>query len=178
VRDHGPVQPEPRLGVDIGRVIIAGPVDRYATGEDTSFFDGDLEAMLRTPEVYGVFDELPRLVGRFGGRAWLVSKAGETTQRRTELWLARHRVFERTGIPAGNVRFCRRRADKAVVCRELGITHFVDDRLDVLDAMRDVVPYRYLFGAQRDPVPPDVVHTQGWTEVTSAIALPPRDSDR
>jgi hypothetical protein len=171
VRDHGRVQPGPRFGVDIGRVIIAGPVDRYAPDEDTSFFDGDLDAMLRTPAVDRVFDELPGLVDGFGGRAWLVSKCGAATQHRTELWLARHRVFERTGIPPANVRFCRRRADKAVHCRELGITHFVDDRYDVLDAMRGIVAHRYLFGPQPDPVPPDVVHTPTWTDVTAAIAL-------
>lgn len=149
-------------------MIIAGPSSPGATGEDTSFFDGDLDAMVRTPPVDGVFDVLPALVGRFA-EVWLVSKCGERTQRRTELWLAHHRFFERTGIEPDHVRFCRRRADKAVHCRELGITHFVDDRRDVLDAMRGVVPHRYLFGPQSEPIPPDVVHTPNWTDVRAAL---------
>lgn len=43
------------------------------------------------------------------------------------------------------MRFCLRRPDKAVHCAELRITHFVDDKADVLAAITPVVPYRYLF---------------------------------
>jgi hypothetical protein len=30
------------------------------------------------------------------------------------------------------VLFCRQRHEKAAICRELGLTHFIDDRLEVL----------------------------------------------
>jgi len=158
---------QPRLGVDIGRVIITGPDDPH--GADTAFFGADEQAMLATPAVDGVFDVLPRLVERFDGRVWLVSKCGERIQRHTEQWLAHHRFFERTGVPAGNQRFCLRRVDKAAHARELGLTHFVDDRLDVLEALRDVVAHRYLFGPQPRPAPDWVQHTADWPAVEAAI---------
>lgn len=84
---------------------------------------------------------------------WIVSKCGERIQRRTLRWLDHHDVYERTGLPRGNVRFCRQRAEKASHCRELGITHFIDDRADVLSHLRGLVPNLYLFGAQTRPIP-------------------------
>jgi hypothetical protein len=136
---------EPRLGIDIGRVIIDGP--RHPGGGDTAFFHGDEAAMLATPEVPGAVESIGRLVGRFGGRVWLVSKCGPRVQARTERWLDAHDLYGRTGLRRDHVRFCRRRADKRGHCVELGLTHFVDDHPEVHEAIRDVVPYRYLFGS-------------------------------
>lgn len=130
-----------RLGIDIGRVIIDGS---SGTG-DTSFFSGDTTAMLRTPAVPGAFEAITRLVRLFDGQAWLVSKCGPRVQRRSLEWLRHHRFFERTGIAEGNVRFCLQRPEKALRCAELGITHFVDDKPDVIAAIEGVVAYRYLF---------------------------------
>ena len=111
-----------RLGVDIGRVIIDG--SGHPDGDDTAFLTGGPDQVLRTPAVAGAFEVLPRLVELFDGRVWLVSKCGEAVQRRTLRWLAHHEFYDRTGIPAEHVRFCRRRPDKAIHCAELGITQF------------------------------------------------------
>jgi hypothetical protein len=43
-----------------------------------------------------------------------------------------------TGVPRSNLYFCRHHEDKAVICERLGITHFVDDRLRVLDCLKTV----------------------------------------
>jgi hypothetical protein len=107
---------------------------------------GSDEDALRAPAIDGAFESLARLRERFGGRVWLVSKCGRRVQERTLTWLAHHRFFSRTGIAPANVRFCRARPEKAPICAELGITCFIDDREDVLDAMRGVVPLRLLFG--------------------------------
>jgi hypothetical protein len=152
------VMREPRLGVDIGRVIIDGSA--HPDGGDTAFFAGDEQAMLATPEVPGAVDAIAALVPRFGGRVWLVSKCGPATEARTLRWLAAHEFFARTGIPSDHVRFCRERADKRIHCEELGLTHFVDDRPDVHAAIHDIVEHRYLFGS---PEAPD------WTVVRRAI---------
>jgi hypothetical protein len=157
----------PRLGVDIGRVVIDG--DHHPGGDDTAFFTGDTEQMLRTPQVEGALDALARLVRLFGGRVWLVSKCGPRVQDRTWQWLVHHRVHEHTGIPPSHLRFCRRRPDKAVICAELAITHFVDDRLDVLVALAGIVPHRYLFGAHGSPLPPGTEHTPTWADAEAAI---------
>jgi hypothetical protein len=158
---------EPRLGIDIGRVIIAG--DHYSSGEDTSFFDGGIDNALRTPAVAGSFEAIARLTERFGGRVWLVSKCGEPVEARTRHWLDHHRFFAATGVSADHLRFCRRRPDKAVHCAELAITHFVDDTVEVLDALDGLVPHRYLFGPRPAPAPDALVPVATWPEAEAAI---------
>lgn len=138
-----------RLGIDVGRVLIS-PGDE--SSPDTSFIGGSFEAALRTPPYDGMFEVLPALVERFGSRVWIVSKCGARVRERTEAWFHHHRFFERTGIHPANVRFCRERPQKAPICAELGITHFIDDRADVLEPMRGIVANRFLFGPQRRPV--------------------------
>ncbi|WP_127503357.1 hypothetical protein [Actinoplanes solisilvae] len=150
-----------RLGVDIGRVIIDGGAQG---GADTRFFSGDTARMLTTPAVPGAFAALARLAPRFD-QVWLISKCGERVRRNSLMWLDHHDFAARTGIPRENVRFCRRRPDKAIHCAELGITHFIDDKLDVHQALRGIVEHRYLFGPQAGPAPDWVEHALTWTDV-------------
>ena len=154
-----------RLGVDIGRVIIGGGAPG---GGDTQFFSGDPARMLATPAVPAAFDTLARLVPHFT-QVWLISKCGERVQRHTRQWLDHHDFAARTGIPRDHLRFCRKRPEKAVHCAELGITHFIDDKLDVHQALRGVVAHRYLFGPQPQPPPTWVQPTLTWAAVESAI---------
>ncbi|MFF5229759.1 hypothetical protein [Dactylosporangium sp. NPDC000521] len=154
-----------RLGVDIGRVIIGGS---GPGGGDTQFFSGDTARMLATPAVPGAFEALARLVPRFE-QVWLISKCGERVRRHTRLWLDHHAFAARTGIPREHLRFCLRRPEKAVHCAELGITHFVDDKLDVHEALRGVVPHRFLFGPQPPPAPSWLHHTETWDAAGAAI---------
>src|SRR5262245_2571077 len=114
------LSPDARLGVDIGRVIMCPTHDDGRP--DTSFLDADEAGALATPAAPGLYDVLPALVRAFGGRAWLVSKAGPRIEALTRLWLAHHRFAERTGLPAANVRFCRRRPEKRAHAAQLGLT--------------------------------------------------------
>jgi hypothetical protein len=156
---------ESRLGIDIGRVIIS----RGEGSNDTSFLHGSIERALQTPPYENMFEVVPRLVARFGGRAWLVSKCGPRIQERTRQWLEHHRFWERTGIPPENVRFCRDRPGKAPICRELGITHFIDDRLDVLEYLRGSVPHLYLFAAAFAPQEQWLTPLTGWPEALQVV---------
>ena len=88
----------PRLGIDIGRVIIDG--GSHPDGGDTAFFAGGVGNALRTPPMAGLFEVVPALVARFGGRAWLISKCGPRVAERSLAWLAHHRFHELTGLPA------------------------------------------------------------------------------
>jgi hypothetical protein len=159
---------EPRLGVDFGRVIHGGAA--VSGEEDTAFLDGDLEAAMRSPATAGMFEVLPGLVTRFGGRVWVISKCGERVQRRTLQWLDQHDFYRRTGIDPDNVRFCRKRSDKAGHCAELAITHMVDDRIDVHVALRGLVPHLYLFGPQETPPPEWVRHVRTWAQLGEEMA--------
>lgn len=157
----------PRLGIDIGRVIIDG--SSHPHGGDTAFFDGDEATMLATPQMPGAFASIARLVAAFGGRVWLVSKCGPRVQARTLRWLDGHDFYNGTGLPPEQVRFCRARPDKRLHCMELGLTHFVDDRLDVHEAIRGTVDHQYLFGPHQRPVPPYLEHTATWADAERLI---------
>lgn len=137
---------ENKLGIDIGRVIIEGD----QPGADTSFIGGSVEDALATPAVPGAFEAIARLVALFEGRVWLVSKCGARVEQKTRLWLAHHRFFAQTGIPEANVRFCRERPQKRDHAIALGLTHFIDDRHDVLAHLEGVVEHRVLFRNWRD----------------------------
>lgn len=133
------------LGVDIGGVII----DRINNGTDTSFFSDNY---LQTTAVPGVFDALRQLVEkRFSDKVFLVSKCGQRVQDKTLHWLDHHRFYDLTGIGREHVHFCRERHEKAGICEELGITHFIDDRLEVLGNLTTVGTL-YLFQPRLDEV--------------------------
>lgn len=158
---------EQRLGIDFGRVIQGAALPDG--GADTVFLSGGHEEAMRTPPTDNAFEVLNRLVNRFGGRAWVISKCGPRVEERTRQWLERHNFYGQTGVPSKNVRFCRRRADKAVHCAELGITHMIDDRLEVHEALYGLVPHLYLFGVYDGPIPHWVEHTRTWPAVEQAI---------
>jgi hypothetical protein len=158
-----------KLGVDFGRVINGG--SSHLSGDDTSFLSGSEEDMLATPETAGASESLARLVVLFDGGVWIVSKAGQRTQANTERWLAHRDFYAATGIPPDHVRFVRRRVDKAEVCAELGITHFVDDRAEVLQYLVGLVPNLYLFGPQEHPIPSHMVATPTWESAERAIRV-------
>jgi hypothetical protein len=134
------------LGIDIGRVIINAADARGAS--DTSFLAGSDERALQTPPSEGAFEAIHDFVRAFRGRVWLVSKCGPRIQALTRRWLAQQRFHELTGVPATHVRFCLRRPEKRDHCEAIRATHFIDDRLDVLEHLRGLVPRLYLFGHQ------------------------------
>ena len=159
---------QPRIGIDIGRVIMA-PVQGGKA--DTSFLRGDLAQALETPPSPGAFEGVGRLVEAVEGQAWLVSKAGPSVQAKTRRWLRHWDFHGRTGLPRGHLRFCLERRDKAGICKQLLITHFIDDRLDVLKHLRGQVGRLYLFGEQPklDAIPDWVTPVADWRETTGRV---------
>lgn len=118
-----------RLGIDIGKVIIG--VDTDTPGK--TIFGPDF---LNTPEVPDAINTI-RSLGDSGNweQIHLVSKCGPNIQNRAVEWMAHNKFFERSGVLSSNLHFCLERSDKASIVRELGITHFIDDRIDVLEYM-------------------------------------------
>lgn len=158
---------QPRLGIDIGKVIINGP--GHPEGGDTAFFEGDEETLLATPEMQGSFDAIRRLNVLFAGNVWLVSKCGTRVQERSQRWLDAHRFYQRTGFPRDHVRFCLTRPEKRPICEELRLTHFIDDHPEVHDAIRGCVDHQYFFGPQETAVPPWGTHAETWADVERLI---------
>ena len=157
-----------RLGVDIGGVLI----DRINDDTDTSFFGDNY---LKTTAVPNAFEAIKRLAGeRFGDEIYLVSKCGPSIERKSREWLAHHDFHAATGVPPERLNFCRRRQDKAPICESLGLTHFIDDRLEVLSYLK-TVPHLFLFM----PTPAEVERyarhldrvrrVESWDEVLAAL---------
>lgn len=156
------------LGVDLGRVVIGGD-----SNEDTSFWGA---RPMETPQIAGAFDSLRRLHELFAGRVFVVSKAGARVEALSRQWLEQHGFHDTTGIGADHLNFVRERADKADVCAFLGITHFIDDRLDVLGHLEGVVAHRFWFApsseAATDAAPATqmgVVPVTDWSDAEAKI---------
>jgi hypothetical protein len=158
-----------RLGIDIGRVII-GPVDDDGVA-DTSFLSGTPDDAMRTEPTPGAFAAIAHLTDAFAGQVWLVSKCGPKVQAKTLRWLDHWRFWTATGIPPDHIRFCRERRDKAIHCADLAITHFIDDRVDVLTHLVGLVPELYLFGLDwRDrAAPPWATPVFTWADAEAAV---------
>lgn len=160
---------QPVLGIDIGRVII-GAAD--ASGKaDTSFLSGSDEAALSTPASEGAFDAIAELTSAFAGRVWLVSKCGPRIQQLTRRWLQRQSFYERTGVRQDRVRFCLKRPEKRDHCAAICATHFLDDRLDVLEHLAGLVPRLYWFGHQPATLSPPAwaQPVRDWSQARSLI---------
>lgn len=155
------------LGVDIGGVLV----DRVAEGSDTSFFGSDPMA---TPMVPGSLECIRSLVVLLDYRVHIVSKAGPKIAELSRRWMGRHGFTGEGGIPVGQVHFVRKRHEKHAVCEDVGITHFIDDRLDVLESLL-TVERRYLFtgGLGANPQPPavrdDIFIVDSWPRLVSLI---------
>jgi len=163
------IHENPVLGIDIGRVII-GAADSSGAA-DTSFISGSEEAALTTPATPGALDAIAELTRAFAGRVWLVSKCGPRIQQLTLRWLSRWSFFERTGVSRDHVRFCLKRPEKRDHCLAIGATHFIDDRLDVLEHLVGAVPHLYWFGYQRgaSTAPPWAEAVRDWAETQRAV---------
>jgi hypothetical protein len=159
---------QPVLGIDFGGVINDG--SSHPSGDDTTFLSGEFAEAMETPVMAGAIEGITRLNLLFGGRVWIISKCGPRIQQRTEEWLAHHHFFSLTGVNRSQVRFCRQRPEKADHCAELGVTHFVDDRIDVLRHLVGIVDHLYLFGTRHDS---DSGHSftvvRSWIEAELAI---------
>jgi len=149
-----------RFGTDFGGVIVR---NGGQTEEDTVLNRRNGEEIL----LPGVLDALRRITEWCDGRVWIVSKARPRTQALTLAWMQSVDFHKRTGVPADHVLFCLKREEKAGLCRQHAITHFVDDRAHVMEILRDTVPRLYHFGEADPPegCPSWARHVTGWADV-------------
>jgi hypothetical protein len=100
------------LGIDIGNVIAHKVNDQHV-------------------EVPGAFETINRLRPRFDN-VFVVSRVSEPGEKRSRAWLEKNNFYWKTGIPYDNVHYCRKRHEKGPICAVLKITHFIDDRPEVM----------------------------------------------
>jgi hypothetical protein len=94
---------------------------------------------MRGTPVAGALESLRAVVqmGKFQ-EVWIVSKCGPKVQKLTLEWLGALDFWCVTGIPQDHIRFCLEFWGKDPICRDLGVTHFVDDRPKVLNCLHTV----------------------------------------
>ena len=134
------------------------------------------EKYLASPPLKDVFESLKKLnKQKFNGRIFLVSKCREEAESLINIWLKKHDFFNKTGIKPENVFFCRERNEKEKICRENNITHFIDDRLEVLSHMVGIIPNLYLFQPDQNEVSKfkqflqNVIKVESWREIMEKI---------
>ena len=165
-------QDKSRLGVDIGGVLI----ERIGDKPDTWFAENDFPRSQALPDAFQVLRQLGEK--RYGGEIYLISKCGPNIERKTRLWLDRNDFFHKTGINPKHLHFCRRRQDKGPICKQLGITHFVDDRLEVLGYL-ETVRHKFLFQPVEKEVKrhahilPKVSRVDSWDELRPRLLQNP-----
>ena len=154
-----------RCGIDFGGVIVKA-TKQYAD-EDTGL--GEHNNAEEAHE--GVFDAIREIVMICEGLVWIVSKAGPRMEARTREWLRAVDFYSYTGLDPAHVRFCRERQEKDRICRELQITHFVDDRIHIMQILRHTVPHLYLFGDQGAErfCPPWATFVSQWSEIPGLL---------
>lgn len=151
-----------KFGVDIGGVLIG----RENDGTDTSFFGPNY---LLTTQVPQAFESIKKL-READFDVYLVSKCGASTEKKTLDWLEHNNFYDLTNVDRNRVRFCRQRAEKAGICDEIGVTHFIDDRLEVLSYLVNV-EHLFLINADAKEVRryqhflPKVNMVRTWPEV-------------
>ena len=169
-RQDSHLKNEGKIGIDIGDVIIDGVKNERT---DTSFL-GD--QYLQTTAVPGAFETIKALVdSQFGNRVYLISQCSEKVEMRIRRWLDYHDFHNLTGVSHGRVWLCRTPAEKIRLCGEIGITHFVDDKLEVLSYLVNIVPNRYLFRSKPREIAkfprflPQVTQVQSWEEIAKLL---------
>jgi len=156
-----------RLGIDVGGVIIASHNDH----SDTSFFSDNYLNSVPTDQV---FESIARLRTRFGDEMYIVSKCGKHIEAKTRDWFDYNRVYQQTGLSVDRLHFTRTREGKAPICAHLGITHFVDDRLDVLRYL-STVDEQFLFqghASEMKKFPQHLLgvhHVHSWSEIVAIL---------
>lgn len=142
-----------RIGIDIGNVIIGGG------GDDTSFFS---DGFLNTPEIEDAFSCVGWLNTYY--EVWLLSKCGQATEEKTLLWLEDRSFHELTGVPAERILFCRKRPQKAPIAVEHEFKVFIDDREDIINSMKDALPFPILFTSWEQTMQ-EITRLRNWGKI-------------
>ncbi len=73
------------------------------------------------------------------------------------------------GLDEKALHFCRKRVEKAPICKALNVSHFIDDWIDVLILLKSV-RHRFLFGPQEVTTSvAGVKRVETWAAVANAL---------
>lgn len=126
---------KPKFGIDIGNVIINFRLTNSQSEENYS----------NIPATDNSFNTIKKLSVLFEGRIFLISKCKELNENKILSWLKNNDFYNKTNVNEKNLLFCKERNEKAAICKTLKITHFIDDRIEVLSHMISIVPNLFLY---------------------------------
>ena len=128
------------LGVDIN-----GPIVERLEPFNLFNLPGDRHYPTRL--VDGAVDALQTLRQAFD-TIYVISVCRPRQIKHSRAFLEKHDFYQRSGIRFEDVHYCFGKGSKAPVCAQLGVTHFVDDRLEVLSSLESV-PHKFLFDGRK-----------------------------
>lgn len=154
-----------RIGLDFGGVIVKAHGSNAS--EDTTIVAGHRMEAVQDGAINGI----KTMVSITGGAVWIVSKAGPKMQQVTREWLDAIDFYSKTGIARDHLHFCHERPQKEAICKSLNITHFVDDRLHIMQILRHCVPNLFLFGTEENKrfCPPWASFVLNWSELMKQV---------
>ncbi len=127
------------FGSDIGGVLAPS----INPSRELPYTFEELKKLTPHPDAFEVLGRLTTEI--FQPRnMFIVSYCDEEIERNSRKWLEYHGFHEITKIPVSHLFYCRDRSHKNIICQELGITDFIDDREKILLSL-ETVPNRYLF---------------------------------
>jgi hypothetical protein len=119
------------------------------------------------PPVAGALEYLPLL----NAEIYIISARRSGNIRYAQDWLLQHGVYN--AVPADHIFFCGSGAEKSGICRRLGVSLYLDDRLNVLELLPDETK-KILFdpdGIAGRLQPPEVVKVvNDWLQFTSIVS--------
>jgi hypothetical protein len=154
------------LGTDFGNVITRLGLKKI------SFYD---ETYLKCKPFPSAFKILKKLHAKFDGKVFVISKCKKSHEKKILNWMKHHHFYKRTGIDKDHIYFCKKRSHKSLIGKRLQITHFIDDRLEVLSYMNGVK--RLLFRPNKLEVKnfkrflPQVTVVKSWNELSKLFEL-------
>lgn len=121
------------VACDLGGSVI----DKVTKGSREKFLGPDYLLTRVVPQAFETLRFLAQETrGEDGKYNVYVVSACEAALRRKALWWLGHMEFSnRTCIPSENVLFCDSRGEKGAVYARLGVTHAIDDRIEVLSSV-------------------------------------------
>ena len=152
------------IGIDIMGVILPKAVE-----------GGTLEEFMSCSALPDVIASIGKLVELYGNESvFIVSRCPEFAEKVIMRWFDGHDFFNKTNFNRSNIYFCREQAEKASIAKQLRLSYFIDDKISVLDFMKDIVQHRIQLavesGIESSDNEDDIVRLKNWHPVLEYIA--------
>lgn len=163
-----------RLGVDLGNVII----DHAKFGTTPDYIrNGDY---LKIPPVTLALESIRLLLNGGIGTLIVIYNASDVADEKILSWVEHWVPNDVINDHRFNLTRSIGGRDKIRECIEYGITHFIDDRVEVLNFLNGRIPSLFLMNPNPDEKTThsnetsSYVEVEGWNELTSIILTSPK----